>query len=116
VFDSAGSCALVESLNGGVIQKESFILPNISIQKKVELFINMKIQALICGAISRESEEALIKNGIDVYSFIAGELPDVLKGLKDKCLFSKRFSMPGSGCPKRRCRRQNRFGWKGRTE
>jgi predicted Fe-Mo cluster-binding NifX family protein len=110
VFESAGNCALIELSDGKVTQKELFTLPKDSIREKAEIFRSKEVTILVCGAISGESETMLIQRGVEVFSFIAGEFPDVLDGLKNESLFSRRFSMPGCGCPKRRCGRRHRFG------
>ncbi|HNX60303.1 MAG TPA: hypothetical protein PKK43_14470, partial [Spirochaetota bacterium] len=77
----------------------------------VRTLIEEKPDILICGAISREYALPILQSGITVYSFISGNIDDVLSAYRDGTLIDGRFSMPGCGCPGRRCRRRGKRNW-----
>jgi len=59
------------------------------------------IELLICGAVSRVFETALISAGIRVAGFMCGDLETVLSAFLKDGLADGRFLMPGC-CGKRR--------------
>jgi predicted Fe-Mo cluster-binding NifX family protein len=75
---------------------------------------DLGVGTLVCGAISREYEWALLESGIDLLSFIAGSVDDVIAAWTRGSLERSAFSMPGCPCPRRRrCRGRGgslRFG------
>ena len=74
----------------------------------VRTLLETKPDILICGAISREYALPILQSGMTVYSFISGDIDDVLSAYREGTLIDGRFSMPGCGCPGRRCRRRGK--------
>ncbi|MCG6200837.1 NifB/NifX family molybdenum-iron cluster-binding protein [Psychromonas antarctica] len=65
------------------------------------------VEMIICGAIPYYLEKILINQGCEVFSFIAGDVDEVIEALHLNLLDKPKFSMPG--CQKRRKRGKKRF-------
>ena len=63
------------------------------------------IELIICGAIPYYLEKILINQGCELFSFIAGEVDQVLEALHLNLLDKPKFKMPG--CQKRKKRGGN---------
>ena len=50
-------------------------------RQKVETLVAMDVQAVVCGAISREYEEAVLQAGMELDAFVAGDVDDVPCGM-----------------------------------
>lgn len=83
---------------------ESF--PALDAFSRAEYLVAKGVSILVCGAISSDYEEEIARRGIEIVSFIAGPVDQVVEAWRDGRLVSTRFSMPGCGCPRRRCRRR----------
>lgn len=64
-----------------------------------------EIELIICGAIPYYLEKILINQGCKLFSFIAGDVDQVLKALHLNLLDKPKFKMPG--CQKRKKRGEN---------
>lgn len=103
VFDAAERCLVLDTVTNS---KSEELIPADLMEAKADFLAGLAVDTLICGAISREYEEAVVAKNIEVVSFIAGNLEEVIQAWKDKRLMETGFSMPGCGCPRRRCRRR----------
>ena len=103
VFDVAERCVLVHS---EAPETEVLLLPATTEQEKAEFLEKNGITTLVCGAISKVCENAVIERNIEVVSFLAGPIDLVIEAWKENRLIQTGFSMPGCGCPRRRCRRR----------
>ena len=99
VFDVARQCLLMEN----EVRLE-LPIPDGSAAIKTSFLADHNVSQVICGAISREYENALVTSGIEVISFIAGPLEQVLEAWQAGNLVQAHFAMPGCGCRRRRCR------------
>jgi predicted Fe-Mo cluster-binding NifX family protein len=70
--------------------------------ERAKQLIRLGANVLICGAISRPLEIALIAGGIEVISFTCGSVEDVLKAFLSGRLNQHVFLMPGCQ-DQRRC-------------
>lgn len=75
-----------------------------SVEDKILSMTTLEIDALVCGAISRELEERVLSMDIEIDAFVAGSIDDVLKAWSDGSLRNREFSMPGCPCPRHRQR------------
>lgn len=67
------------------------------------------IDVVICGAISREYELALLDQEIELNAFVAGNIADIILAWEEGLIFKvDRYSMPGCRCQRRR-RRHRQF-------
>jgi predicted Fe-Mo cluster-binding NifX family protein len=112
VFDTAENVLLLTINDDDSINRESLNFPEYPLQKKVDFLKEKDIKVLICGAISKDEENSVIGKGIEVYSFIAGDIEEIIRGWQDGCLYNGRFFMPGCGCSRRQYRKRNRYGRK----
>lgn len=63
------------------------------------------VEMIICGAIPYYLEKVLIDQGCEVFSFIAGEVDEIIEALHLNQLDKPKFRMPG--CQKRKKREKN---------
>ena len=76
--------------------------------RKVDALVSLGVEALICGAISREYEEDLLSARIEMDAYVAGDVADVLQAWQAGNLRQRGYSMPGCSCPRHRCMHRNR--------
>lgn len=69
--------------------------------------LEQNIEMIVCGAIPYYLEKIAINQGCDIFSFIAGDIDDVINALHQKELDNPKFRMPG--CQKRKKRGKNIF-------
>jgi predicted Fe-Mo cluster-binding NifX family protein len=75
-----------------------------SLSQKVELLLQNRVTTLICGGISREYEEELLNANIEVISYVAGDVADILEAWQSGVVNQRCYSMPGCMRPRFRCR------------
>jgi len=105
VFDSAKTFIVVDCVETQIVHEQTISLPPSGGGSAADFFINAGVRRIVCGAISGESEDLLLRNGIEIYPFVAGFIEEVVDAIRKETLESRRFSMPGCACPRRRCRR-----------
>lgn len=95
LFDTAEEILLVE-LEGDKVLNESLekISGEFPLQRALRLE-ELGVEVLVCGAISRPMQRALLSYKVELYSFVAGELHKVLQGWISDRLRSDSFAMPG---------------------
>ncbi len=110
VFDASERCLIVDADSSGSIG-DLVGFPGWSAADKARFLAEKGVSTVVCGAVSHEYEEAFISRGIEIISFIAGPVEQVIEAWNDGTLIGAPFSMPGCGCPRRRrCRRRGRGG------
>jgi predicted Fe-Mo cluster-binding NifX family protein len=105
VFDVAGQALVVVLENGATLDEEDLLLPASSALAKVASLAEARVNVLICGAISRPACFAAKACGIEVHSFIAGTVREVIEAWLHGRLEDSVFAMPGCG-RKNACRRR----------
>jgi len=108
VFDVAGQALLVVSENGATLAQENLVLSAGSAAAKVASLAEARANVLICGAISRPARFAAIAYGIEVHSFIAGSVREVIEAWLEGRLGENAFAMPG--CGRKGCQGRKRCG------
>jgi len=107
-LDTASRLLVVETEAGRVIKREYFVLPDLRLSSLTEFVVDLGIDTLICGAISRPLFSRLLSSKVGIYPWITGEVEDVLKAYLDNELSDERFLAPGFGrCRKGRERRHS---------
>ena len=101
VFDTAREICLVERSASGAPSKTFCRFEDGDLQAKVAWLVACGVQTLICGAVSQPLQHALAAAGIDVVSFVCGELDDVIAAQAANTLSKPAFAMPGC-CGRRR--------------
>ena len=114
VFDVAGEALLVVSENGVVLSENHLVLPGGTAMDKVAFLVEVRTDTLVCGAMSRPARFAADVQGIEVYSFIAGGVREIIQACLEGRLRETVFAMPGcgsnQGCRGRRGRGGGRAG------
>ncbi len=113
LMDTAGHLLLVEISEGREVSRETISIPDANIWEKVDFLRSLKINILICGAISHRFESLLVTAGIQPYPWFRGDVEEILTAHCRGNLHDGNFLLPG--CRRRRqmrgqrCRRGGRF-------
>lgn len=108
LFDSATTLELYETQ--GYAKETHYIGTQMcegGAKEAIETLISLDVKVIICGAISSEYEQLLLLHHIDLYSYIAGNVEDVLHGWYLGKLHAAYFSMPGCSHPRHCSHRRN---------
>lgn len=96
LFDVSDRLCLIEITTGTEVRREAILLKNRDPFRRAGEIANMRIDVIICGAISRPFETALISMGIRIIGFICGDLEAVMGAFMENGLADIRFHMPGN--------------------
>lgn len=81
-----------------IVEDQTVALPQGSgMISRIDTLIGLRIDVLVCGAISRPVHRLIAASGIRIHSFVSGEADKVLEALLSGKLEEKPFSMPGCG-------------------
>lgn len=107
VLDVSERFVLIK-LNGNdeLERKEIQVLAK-NLQEKVEKLAELKLNLLICGAVSAELQDAIVKKGIMLMCFCCGDLESFIHAFLEGSLNRDDFLMPG--CCRKRYRQ--RYGY-----
>ncbi|MCK5241226.1 NifB/NifX family molybdenum-iron cluster-binding protein [bacterium] len=108
VFDVSRRFLIIDIECNQELNRYETTIPETSLIGKAGSIIELKVEVLICGAISRLYEEMLLASGIQVVPRICGQVEEVLQAFITGKLDEKRFLMPG--CCGRRRRFQGKHG------
>jgi len=100
VFDTAKEVCLVEAEKGRIVSQSMQALPLQALLWLAE----QRVDAVVCGAISRPLHAQLNAAGIRVTPFVAGDVQEVIRAWLAGLLGRPAFAMPGC-CGRRRMRR-----------
>ena len=78
VFDVSRSLQIVEIHDGQIFRQTQAIVPENQLHLKALRLEALKVDALVCGAISRTMQNMIVAHGIDVIPFVAGDLQEVV--------------------------------------
>ena len=77
-FDSTQNFVLLEIEKSKVMKREDLPTRGWPLSAKLKQMVDLEVDTLICGGIDLESMQQLNFSGIKVYSWITGDLEDVL--------------------------------------
>ena len=97
VFDTAGQVYLIDVESGHILTESKETLAVSLPVRKVLRLVELGVDTLICGAISRPMYQMVIACGIQVVPFVAGDLHEVIQGWLRGNLDSDTYNMPGCG-------------------
>lgn len=100
VFDVSDRLLLIDIEDGRELNREDKMLSCRGPFERAQEVYRLEVQVLLCGAVSRPLETALLSTGIRVIGFICGCWETVLNAYINGRLADKCFQMPGYG-PKR---------------
>ncbi|MFP4354548.1 MAG: hypothetical protein ACLFUJ_05430 [Phycisphaerae bacterium] len=114
VLDEAGECLLAELSGVGISRKRQATLAPAGPGRRARQLADLQVEMVVCGALSRELEAALLAAGLAVHPHVCGPVDAVLEALATNRLDQPAFAMPGccgqrvrnSGLG-RRCRRRH---------
>jgi predicted Fe-Mo cluster-binding NifX family protein len=95
VFDTARQLRLIESEAATITDQAEEVLPDLAPSSKILRLVELNVETLVCGAISRPLREMASAHGITVIPFIAGELEEVIGSWIAGRLETGSFAMPG---------------------
>ncbi len=105
VFDVAPDLLLVELDDGGArARRRPATLSRAYPWARADELRALGVDVLLCGAVSRSCELALVARGVDVRGFLCGAVEDVLAAYVAGRLGEAGLEMPGC------CGRRRRFG------
>ncbi len=110
VFDVSDTICLVEIDGGRELRRWNITLLNNDPFARVKEISSIGAKVLICGAVSRVLQTALVAAGIQVIGFICGNFEDVLRAFLQGHLANCSFSMPGCFVQQQRLRLRQRRG------
>jgi len=101
VFDASRHFLILDIEDGKILARSEEEFPDPDPLHKLEKLIEMNVQVLVCGAISRPLHEMVMAHGIRVIPFVKGDLGEVIQAWLEGGLENEAFIMPG-------CYRQGR--------
>jgi len=110
VFDTAKRILMVRLTDGSISDQSEEDLPDGSVADRIGRLQSLKINTLVCGAISRPLACMVEEAGIHLVPFVAGPVEDILEALAIGEL-DDRYRMPGC-CSQRKRHRRGRRGCK----
>ncbi|MFO7937539.1 MAG: NifB/NifX family molybdenum-iron cluster-binding protein [Kiritimatiellia bacterium] len=106
VFDTAGEVLVADFSEGRISGEFTERLPvKGSVLERSERLKATGAELLICGAVSRFVKTQIELQGIKVFSFVSGEIRDVMNAWQNNEIERDIYAMPG-------CRRRCRGGWR----
>jgi len=102
VFDVSRQILVLDIENGNIVAKSEEMLDDDPVRKAGTL-ARLKVETLLCGAISRPLSGMLAAYGIRIIPFIAGDSDEVILAYLAGDLPNPRMSMPGCCGRRRRC-------------
>lgn len=104
MFDTSGHLLILDVENGCEAHRTELSILSLSLQERVNRLVELDVDVLICGAISRPLESMVVASGIKTIPWLTGEVEEVLEWYLTGKPTDTRFLMPGCG------RRQHRYG------
>lgn len=101
VFDVARKLVVAEISDGAVGKRTEVDIDELYPPGRLSKLGELKIEVLLCGAISRHMALMLSSSGLRVIPFLSGTIDEVLDAYAGGGLDGSRFAMPG-------CRRRRR--------
>lgn len=101
VFDVARNILAVSVRDGQEQEREEVALEGVDPFLRAQELKSFGIDIVVCGAISRPYEMALLAKSIEVIHAVCGPLEEVLSAILQKTLEDSRFLMPGFAGPRR---------------
>lgn len=115
VFDFAHRLLLVDIENGKEADRSEIALESGLLSERALRLSELKVDVLICGAISQELAAMVLSAGIQVLPFVTGNVDDVIHAFTSGELSRPEFRMPGcrlGGRDEARCRGR-KCRWRG---
>jgi predicted Fe-Mo cluster-binding NifX family protein len=102
VFDTASRVLLLQIEDGREAERREAQFLGMPPPLRVQRLVDLKVEVLICGAISRPLSAMCISAGISIIPWVSGPTVDVVKAFLAGALPNPDYTMPG--CCGRRIR------------
>jgi len=89
---------LVEVIDGVIASSQNHFIGGLSDDKLLDELVELGVDTLICGGVTREFIEDAKVCGLNVINNVAGETPEILEALKEGRLVSG-FGLSKNGGP-----------------
>jgi len=109
VFDTAGQIHMVDAMSGRIMGEMHTYLPLDSPAGKAMRLAELRVDELVCGAISYPMRAMVVAYGIRVYPFVTGPLDQIVRAWLTNTLGAAMYAMPGC-CGGRRRGHRAHFG------
>ncbi len=97
LFDTAREIRVVEADGARLVGTHDDVLPAGPSERRAARLAALGVGTLVCGAISRETREAVEAAGVRVVPFVSGERDAVVRAFLEGELAREDFRMPGCG-------------------
>jgi predicted Fe-Mo cluster-binding NifX family protein len=95
VFDVARHLRIVDAADKRILSQTDHRFASDDAQERALRLATLEVEQLVCGAITRNFQEALLDRGIHVVSFVAGDLEQVIAACVAGSLLDGHLAMPG---------------------
>ena len=95
VFDVSRKILILDIENNSVVKEAIEMFGSDNPTYKIFKLMELNIETLICGAISKPLSEMIALQGIKIISFTCGEIKDVINAFLKDTLPDQKLSMPG---------------------
>lgn len=110
VFDVSRQLLVMDVENGKVVNRVNVHFSSDHSVHKVRRLVDMRVDLLLCGAVSRQIAALLDANQIQRQDFIAGDIEEVTDAFLRDALPNAEMSMPGCFNGRNRRRAKNQRG------
>jgi predicted Fe-Mo cluster-binding NifX family protein len=115
VFDTAARMVLLKVEDGREVDRREAQFLGMPPPLRVQRLLDLKVDVLICGAISRPLSAMCLSAGISMIPWVSGSLDEVVKAFLVGALPSPDYTMPGC-CGQRLRARRGRGRGRGRKK
>ncbi len=95
VFDVARPVHLLEAEAGRILSEWQETLPDDSPVQKALCLVELGVDTLVCGAVTKPLHSMITAYGIEVIPFVSGDLREVIQARLEGTSLGKVFAMPG---------------------
>jgi len=115
VFDFAHKLIVVDIEDGKETGRSEVELKDKSLPTRTNKLKDLRVDVLICGAISQALAQMVTASGIQLLPYVTGRADEVLQAYITGVLVQRRFAMPGCwpGARKGFGRRRRGCQWRG---
>ncbi len=108
LFDTSRRIEVFDVEDGKYISRGEIEVVETEPFAKVEWLSGLRLDTIICGAVSRPLAGMITARGIKLIPFVAGEKGEVLAAFLSGSLSDRRLVMPGCCCGRMRMRGRGR--------
>ncbi|MFO7707421.1 MAG: NifB/NifX family molybdenum-iron cluster-binding protein [Desulfobacterales bacterium] len=96
VFDASDAIVVIDIERGRERRRDNFRLASLDPVRRAQEVARLGAEVVLCGAVSRTLENALIGAGVRVKGFVCGDLEALVEAFLAGTLSDACFQMPGA--------------------